>query len=181
MSMEAPGIDPSNGTCLSDRHDAITCRSNDDLSTQFGEVSIRNVVLRRSTGANCRQRCTTLALMPRAIATLATDAPGTSHSATTSDFSSSLYRRRPTILSLPIGKFFRIRGVVPNLVHILSKEVGGADLEFHDDDGMGQQQHCVDALAQPGHHKFEVEASATGVRRQHGLQQSSFVLPCIPL
>ena len=40
--------------------------------------------------ASWRQRCTTLALMPRAIATLATDAPTASHSASTCNFCSSL-------------------------------------------------------------------------------------------
>lgn len=40
--------------------------------------------------------------LPRDIATLATDAPGTSHAAITSAFSSSLYRRRPAPLSLAI-------------------------------------------------------------------------------
>ena len=40
--------------------------------------------------ANCRQRCTTLALMPCAIATFATDAPAASHSAITWDFTSAL-------------------------------------------------------------------------------------------
>lgn len=52
--------------------------------------------------ASCRQRCTTLALMPHDIATLATEAPGASHSAITSLFSSSLYCRRPTAMSLAI-------------------------------------------------------------------------------
>ena len=40
--------------------------------------------------ANWRQRCTTLALMPCAIATLATDAPGASHSHLTWAWNSAL-------------------------------------------------------------------------------------------
>lgn len=43
---------------------------------------------------SCRQRCTTLALMPWAIATVATDAPGSQHSASTCAFFVALYRRR---------------------------------------------------------------------------------------
>jgi hypothetical protein len=47
----------------------------------------------RAWRASCRQRCTTLALMPCDIATLATDAPEASHSAITCACSSALYRR----------------------------------------------------------------------------------------
>ena len=52
--------------------------------------------------ASCRQRCTTLALMPCAIAIFATDAPGSSHSASTRAFASAPYRRLIAVLSLPI-------------------------------------------------------------------------------
>ena len=52
--------------------------------------------------ASCRQRCTTLALMPCDIATLATDAPDPSHSATTCAFTVVLYRRRVSVFSLVI-------------------------------------------------------------------------------
>ena len=55
-----------------------------------------------SSRANCRQRCTTLALMPCAIATLATDAPGSLHAATTWAFVAALYRRRVSVFSLVI-------------------------------------------------------------------------------
>ena len=63
--------------------------------------------------ANCRQRCTTLALMPRAIATLATDAPPSSHSASTCNLCSSLYRRREAGFSLPIMSTYFLCGHDP--------------------------------------------------------------------
>jgi hypothetical protein len=44
----------------------------------------------RASRAGCRQRCTTLALIPCNIATLATDAPGASHSANTCACNSAL-------------------------------------------------------------------------------------------
>jgi hypothetical protein len=47
-----------------------------------------------------------LALMPWAIATLATDAPGSSHSASTCAFCASLYRRL-VFLSLVIASTYR--------------------------------------------------------------------------
>jgi hypothetical protein len=47
-----------------------------------------------------------LALIPWAIATLATDAPGSSHSASTCDFCASLYRRL-VFLSLVIASTYR--------------------------------------------------------------------------
>ena len=55
-----------------------------------------------SSRASCLQRCTTLALTPCAIATLATDAPGSLHAATTWAFVAALYRRRVSVFSLVI-------------------------------------------------------------------------------
>jgi hypothetical protein len=47
-----------------------------------------------------RQACTMLLLMPCVSATLATDAPGASHSATTCALNAALYWRRLTTLSV---------------------------------------------------------------------------------
>ncbi len=52
--------------------------------------------------ASCRQRCTTLSLMPCDIATCATDMPGSSHCASTIALNCVPYRRRVFPLSLVI-------------------------------------------------------------------------------
>jgi hypothetical protein len=64
--------------------------------------------------ASCRQRCTTLSLMPWDIATWATDTPGSSHCASSSALNCAPYRRRVFLLSLVIPSiYFYVDAILP--------------------------------------------------------------------
>ena len=70
------------------------------------QVRLMNLATAPAGRASLRQPCTTLVLMPCDIATLATDAPGTSHSATICALNSTPHRRRTTVLSLVIASTY---------------------------------------------------------------------------
>lgn len=75
----------------------------------------------------------------------------------------------------------QVERVVPDLVRILPRKGTGADLELDDEDHVVDHRDCIDALAQAGNDKLEVEMPSPGEIGQCAAQNFQLVQPRVAL